>query len=79
MLVCPADVEESFLAQGHSYLFKTAVGWQRQQVWSEVIAYKVGAELGLPVPPCFIALDRRTGETGLSFSMVTPVNPPSLD
>jgi hypothetical protein len=62
MLVCPADVEESFLAQGHSYLFKTAVGWQRQQVWSEVIAYKVGAELGLPV--AWRMIQRRAAELG---------------
>ena len=64
MLICPADVREPFLIPGHSYLFKTARGWQCQQVWSEVIAYKIGAELGLAVPPCFIAVDAKTGETG---------------
>jgi hypothetical protein len=64
MLVSPTGVSEPFLISGHSYLFKTARGWQQQQVWSEVIAYRIGSMLGLPVPPCFIAVDDKTGETG---------------
>ena len=64
MLVCPANASEPFLIPGHSYLFKTAMGWQQQQVWSEVIAYRIGSMLGLPVPPCFVAFDSRTGFTG---------------
>ena len=64
MLVCPVNASEPFLIPGHSYLFKTALGWQSQQVWSEVIAYRLGAMLGLPVPPCFIAMDRGTGLAG---------------
>ena len=32
--------------------------------WSEVIAYKIAAAVGLNVPPCFVAVDSRTGEVG---------------
>jgi hypothetical protein len=49
---------------GHSYLFKVAHDWRAQQLWSEVIAYKIAAAIGLDVPPCFVAVDGRTGEIG---------------
>lgn len=64
MLICPAQVEEDFLIPGHAYLFKQALGWQEYQVWSEVIAYRIGAILGLEVPPCFLAVDEKSGEIG---------------
>lgn len=64
MLICPEHVPEDFLIPGHSYLFKQALGWQQYQVWSEVIAYRLGALLGLDVPPCFIAVDEKSGEIG---------------
>lgn len=64
MLKCPNDAREPFLVPGHAYLFKTAVGWQAQQVWSEVIAYRLAEMVGLEVPPCFIAVDDQSGETG---------------
>ena len=28
MLICPANTSEPFLIAGHSYLLKTALGWQ---------------------------------------------------
>ncbi|HZH09291.1 MAG TPA: HipA domain-containing protein [Microvirga sp.] len=65
MLICPDDATEPYLIKGHAYLFKTAIGWQAQQIWSEVIAYRLGALIGLPVPPAFIAVDERTGDTGV--------------
>ncbi len=64
MLKCPDDAQEPFLIPGHAYLFKTAVGWQAQQIWSEVIAYRLAALIRLDVPPCFIAVDEQSGETG---------------
>lgn len=54
------------IVRGHSYLFKTAVGWQQQQVWSEVIAYEVSRLIKrLYVPRAMIAVDHNTGETGV--------------
>lgn len=64
MLTCPDDETAAYLIPGHSYLLKTALGWQAQRVWSEVVAYHVGRLVGLEVPPCFIALDEETGATG---------------
>jgi hypothetical protein len=55
---------EPFLIPGHAYLFKTASGWRAQQLWSEIIAYRLGALIGLNVPPCFVAIDEETRETG---------------
>lgn len=49
---------------GHSYLFKMADGWRRMQVWSEVIAYQVGASVGLQVPPCHLGVDKASHTTG---------------
>jgi len=65
MLVCPSDAAEPHLIPGHSYLFKTALGWQEQQVWSEIIAYQVAALVDLDVPPCFPAVEQTTGQTGV--------------
>jgi hypothetical protein len=65
LLVCPHGVVEPFLIEGHKYLFKTASDWQAYQSWSEVIAYDIGNLLGLDVPPAFIAVDGKTGETGV--------------
>ncbi|WP_432288805.1 HipA domain-containing protein (plasmid) [Aminobacter sp. BA135] len=65
MLVSPEVTQEPFLIPNHAYLFKTAVGWQAQQVWSEVVSYRIGKVLGLDVPPAFIAIDSSTGETGV--------------
>ncbi len=65
MVFAPESASEPFILPGHSYLFKTASGFRSQQIWSEVIAYRIGARIGMPVPPAFIAEDARTGETGV--------------
>ena len=62
--ICPADSDHPFLIPGHTYLFKVAKGWRAGQMWSEALAYQIGASAGLDVPPCFIAHEPRTGETG---------------
>jgi hypothetical protein len=65
LVVCPSNVTASFLIPGHRYLFKAAKGWQSQQLWSEIIAYELARPLGLTVPPCFAALDSKSGEMGV--------------
>lgn len=65
MLIAPTPVDKPYIIPGHSYLFKSAVGWREQQIWSEVIAYRIGKALSLPVPPCFIAYNSVTGTTGV--------------
>jgi hypothetical protein len=64
LLRCPELAPQPFLTSAHSYLFKVAYGWRAQQLWSEVIAYRIAAAVGLDVPPCFVAVDSRTGDVG---------------
>jgi hypothetical protein len=64
MLICPKDVDEPFLIPSHAYLFKVAEGWRAQQIWSEIIAYRIAALVGLNVPPCFLAVNEHTGQVG---------------
>ena len=65
MLIAPMGLGLPYIIPGHSYLFKSALGWREQQIWSEVIAYRLGKSLGLPIPPCFIAYDSHSGTTGV--------------
>ncbi|RVH27880.1 HipA domain-containing protein [Sinorhizobium meliloti] len=65
MVVAPSDTDLPFIIPDHSYLFKSALGWREQQIWSEVIAYRIGKLVDLPIPPSFIAYDSTTGETGV--------------
>jgi hypothetical protein len=64
MLICPADASEQFLIPGHAYLFKSAEGWRRQQIWSEIVAYRIASLVGLDVPPCFLAVNEHSGQVG---------------
>lgn len=64
VLICPTDVEEPFLIPGHSYLFKTPGDWRAQQLWSEIIAYRIAALTGVEVPRAFLAVNERTGQVG---------------
>jgi hypothetical protein len=64
VVICPDDAKD-YLRPGRKYIFKTAKrNWQQQQLWAEVLAYRIGSLLGIDVPPCFIGLDGNTGEAG---------------
>tara|TARA_R100001132_G_C3271939_1_gene94028 strand:+ start:1202 stop:2155 length:954 start_codon:yes stop_codon:yes gene_type:complete len=65
LLISPGEPSQPFLLPDHKYLFKTPSGWQERQVWSELIAYELSRIVDLDVPPCFLAVDHRTGETGV--------------
>lgn len=65
LLRCPEQPPQPFLIPGHSYLFKVAHKWRAQQVWSEVIAFRIAEIVGLNVPPCFVAVDNQAGEVGV--------------
>lgn len=64
MLICPQEPPEPDLIPNHAYLFKTAGDWRVHQIWSEFIAYHLGALAGISVPRCFIGVDEKTGEMG---------------
>ena len=64
VVICPDDCDDPDLIPSHSYLFKIADGRRALQLWSEVIAFRIGASIGLDVPPCFAGINRATGEAG---------------
>jgi hypothetical protein len=55
LLICPNPAPTPDLIPDHRYLFKVPPAWKAHQIWSEVIAYKVGNLIGVPVPRCFVA------------------------
>lgn len=55
-LICSPDPSmHTFLIPGHRYLFKRANRRYADQFWTEIIAYLVGRQLGVTVPPAFVA------------------------
>jgi hypothetical protein len=65
VVTCPLAASEEFLIPRHSYLFKIAAERRAMQLWSELIAYQIGAIVGLDVPPAFVAVNSATGEAGV--------------
>ena len=57
----PMPPPESVLVGGKRYLFKRSKRSYPDQFWGEVIAYRVGCLMGLPVPPAFAAFNSDTG------------------
>lgn len=57
----PVLPPESVLVAGKRYLFKRSKRSYPDQFWGEVIAYRVGCLLGVPVPPAFAAWNSQTG------------------
>jgi len=52
---------DSILLPEWRYLFKRSKGSYPDQFWGEIIAYRIGCELGLEVPPAFAAVNSTTG------------------
>ena len=65
IFVCPPNPPYAFLIGGHRYLFKEPDGWRAPQIWSEVIAYELSRDLGIPVPPAFLARAPGNGSPGV--------------
>jgi hypothetical protein len=65
IFICPSPPPNSFLIGGHRYLFKEPTGARAMQIWSEVIAYEVAREVGVPVPPAFLAYGPGNGAPGV--------------
>ncbi|UYM18605.1 HipA domain-containing protein [Endozoicomonas euniceicola] len=70
--VCPSTAPFDFCLPNHRYLFKEAIKSAKDprkqrhpdQYWAEVIAFKIGRMMKLPVPPAFVAVNSETGEPG---------------
>lgn len=54
---CPNNIAFSFLIKDHTYIFKHSRKNYPEQFWIEIIAYKLGKIVGIPVPPAFVAID----------------------
>lgn len=60
----PIDAPIAILKPDWRYLFKQSATPYPEQFWVEVVAYQVGLQLGIPVPPAFAAFDSTTGQCG---------------
>ena len=48
----------------HRYLYKLSNGRYPEQFWVEIIAYRLGCLMGVPVPPAFVAIDSGDANCG---------------
>lgn len=65
VVTCPLGTSAGFLVPRHSYLFKIAAERRATQLWSEVIAYRIAAIVGLDVPAALVAVNSATQEAGV--------------
>lgn len=68
LLISPVKSEYEFLVSNHRYLFKHSFQTQSRvypdQYWTEIIAYRIGCMLKIPVPPAFVAFNSNTKVCG---------------
>lgn len=61
LLISPEKSQYGFLIPNHRYLFKHSFKkkdrYHPDQFWSEIIAYRIGCLLNIPVPPAFVSYD----------------------
>jgi hypothetical protein len=60
----PADGIDQVIIPGRRYLFKRSRKAYPEQYWAEVVAYRIGCEMGVEVPPAFAAWNSDTGICG---------------
>ncbi len=64
LLYSPDPSPYRFLVANHRYLFKRAFRRYPDQFWAEIIAYRIGSNLGVSIPPTFVAWHSGTGVCG---------------
>ena len=57
LIYCSANPQFEFLKEEHPYLFKHSNKHYPEQFWVEIIAYRLGILVGVPVPPAYVAYD----------------------
>lgn len=60
----PSSLTLDFIKPERRYLYKKSVNRYPDQFWGEVIAYVIGCELGVTIPPTFAAFDSSDGTCG---------------
>lgn len=63
-VLCPNPAPSPCLIGDHDYLFKQSHKRYPAQFWVEVIAYRLGDLMGVPVPPAFVGVDSQRGFAG---------------
>ncbi len=78
LLYCPSSTPGDFLKAGHRYLFKRSSHRYPEQFWAEILAYRLGASMGIAVPPAFVAYDSKRNQSGALIEwfleQITPLN-----
>ncbi|OAI47688.1 hypothetical protein AYO45_05660 [Gammaproteobacteria bacterium SCGC AG-212-F23] len=64
LLYCPRPAPYAFLKASHRYLFKLSSPRYPEQFWAEIIAYRLGIQMDVDVPPAFVAYDSITNQSG---------------
>jgi len=64
LLYCPSPSPYGFLRAGHQYVFKRSSPRYDEQFWMEIMAYRLGVQMGVLVPPAFAAYDSKKGQSG---------------
>ncbi len=64
LVYCPMPPPYDFLKANHRYLFKLSSSRGKEQFWVEIIAYRLGVEMDILVPPAFIAFDSKENQCG---------------
>ncbi len=74
---CPEIPPFPFLIPNHTYLFKQSNSRYCAQFWVEIIAYRLGCLMNVPVPPAFIGIDnqRQIGGAIIEWFYNYPGNP----
>lgn len=55
----PDDAGDSPLRPNWRYLFKQSRSWAPWQFWMEIIAYRIGQVMGVPVPPAYVGVSNK--------------------
>lgn len=63
----PYNVPFDFLLPKHGYLYKHSVKRHPDQFWIEVIAYRLGCLMKVPVPPAFVAVNHKNSVTNAAL------------
>lgn len=64
LIYCPKPAPYSFLTAEHRYLFKLSSKRYPEQFWAEIIAYRLGLQMDVDVPPTFVAYDSKKNQSG---------------
>ena len=63
LIYCPLPSPYNFLKADRRYLFKLSSHRYAEQFWVEIFAYRLGVQMGISVPPAFVAYNSKTNQS----------------